>query len=548
MRLFAYYALHSFKNQVRKLLKTWVLIFIFACAVIGGGIGYFAAVLSGGEPEPEPPAEVQEEVIPEPESAIPDSSGADKLEIVELAAGGIILLFFAYEAISADKNGSRIFLPADVNLLFPSPMKPQSVLMFRLVTRLGVALLSSIYLLLQLPNLIHNLGLDAWGAVAVIASWGLAIMIGTLIQMLLYTLAATYAGVKPWLRRGVYIVIGAVLIGFLLFWQSSGKTPFDAAVSFFNSPASRYIPLWGWVKGFCGLAVRGNLTGSLICLAATVAGGAALIYIIWHLDADFYEDAMARSEETAELMERAQSEKASGIVKKRKKDRSEKLRRDGMTRGWGANVYFYKTLYNRFRFAHFGFLTKTSEIYILGAAAVSILCRFILKADGTIPVALALSGFAFFRALGNPLERDTQNDFFVMIPESPAAKLFWSLLGGSANCLLDTLSAMIVAVIILASNPLAMLVWLPFAVSVDFYATAVGAFIALSVPTSAGRLVKQFAQIMFIYFGLLPDVIIIALGLYFGYTALAAVGCAVVNLAIGAVFFALTPQFVGAGK
>jgi len=53
---------------------------------------------------------------------------------------------------------------------------------------------------------------------------------------------------------------------------------------------------------------------------------------------------------------------------------------------------------------------------------------------------------------------------------------------------------------------------------------------------------------MFIYFGLLPDVIIIALGLYFGYTALAAVGCAVVNLAIGAVFFALTPQFVGAGK
>ena len=39
MRLFLYYALHSFVNQLRKLFKTWVLIFLLACMLLGGLIG-----------------------------------------------------------------------------------------------------------------------------------------------------------------------------------------------------------------------------------------------------------------------------------------------------------------------------------------------------------------------------------------------------------------------------------------------------------------------------------------------------------------------------
>ena len=45
MRLFGYYALHSFVNQVRKMLKTWVLIFLVVCGLIGGVIGAGAAKL-----------------------------------------------------------------------------------------------------------------------------------------------------------------------------------------------------------------------------------------------------------------------------------------------------------------------------------------------------------------------------------------------------------------------------------------------------------------------------------------------------------------------
>ena len=143
MRLFGYYAWHSFINQLRKLFKTWVLIFLVACMAIGVLIGVGAAMLddaAGGDEEI-----VESEVIEEEPGAL-EQLGIEPEGFVELIAGGIILVYFVFQAIGADKNGSRIFLPADVNLLFSSPMKPQSVLLFRLMTQLGTSILASVYL------------------------------------------------------------------------------------------------------------------------------------------------------------------------------------------------------------------------------------------------------------------------------------------------------------------------------------------------------------------------------------------------------------------
>ena len=253
---------------------------------------------------------------------------------------------------------------------------------------------------------------------------------------------------------------------------------------------------------------------------------------------------MAKSEETAELLAAAQSEKAGVTVIRRKKDRSDKLRRDGMQHGSGANVFFYKAMYNRFRFAHLGIFTKTSETYLFAAVAVSVLCRFVIQAEGLIPVMLTLGVLTFFRAMGNPLEQDTQMDHFLLIPENTWHKLFWSLMGGTANCFLDLLPAVIVAALLLGENMLIALAWIPLIVSVDFFATTVGAFIGLSVPVSAGKMIKQLIQILFIYFGLLPDIAIMAIGLVFEQPVLAAIGCVLVNILLGLVFFFLTPLFL----
>ena len=541
MRLFGYYAWHSFVNQLRKLFKTWVLIFLVICMAVGALIGVGAAMLDDASGEDE---EIVESEIIEEEPGAMEKLGIEPEEFVELIVGGIILVVFVFQAISADKNGSKIFLPADVNLLFSSPMKPQSVLLFRLMTQLGTSILASVYLLFQLPNLVLNLGLSIWVALAMIATWCLTIVIGKLLQILLYIVCSTNVKLKSHLRNGIYVFLLVIAGAYLLYWKTSGEHYMVAATGFFNGSVSRFIPLWGWLKGFCMFAIEGNIVGLLVSFAAIVVGGSLLTYIIWHIKADFYEDAMAKSEETAELLAAAQSAKGGVTVIRRKKDRSDKLHRDGMRHGSGANVFFHKAMYNRFRFAHLGIFTKTSETYLVAAIGTAVLCRFVIQTNGLIPIILTLGALTFFRAMGNPLEQDTQMDHFLLIPESTWHKLFWSLLGGTANCFLDLLPAVIVSALLLGENVLLALAWLPLIVSVDFFATTVGAFIGFSVPVSAGKMVKQLVQIMFIYFGLLPDVAIMAVGLTFDQPVLAAIGCTVINVLLGLVFFFLSPLFL----
>ena len=540
MRLFAYYALHSFVNQLRKLLKTWVLLFLLVCMVLGGVIGAGAAFLENAAEEQAAQSEEWTKEEADEGPSFPESQGVTAMELLELVLGAALLALFAYEAGSADKNGSKIFLPADVNLLFASPMSPQSVLMFRLSTQLGVALFSLFYFALQIPNLTLSLGLSLWTSLAMIGVWCLSILLGKLVQVLLYLLCSNHPRLKDNLRRGIWLLLGLVLGGFALYWRSSGaETLLQGAARYLNHPLTRWIPLWGWLKGIVVFVAESKPLAALLSFLGVLAAAGLLTALIRRTDADFYEDAMAKSEETAELLARARE--SNGLITgKRKKDRSDALRRDGLRHGKGASVFFHKTLYNRFRFAHLHFFTKTSETYLGAALLVSLLCRFGLETDSLLPVALTLAGLVFFRSLGNPLEEDTKTVYFLLIPESSWAKLLASLLGGAANCLLDLLPALLAAVL-LGADPLLTLAWLPFLLSVDFYATATGAFINLSVPVSAGKTVKQLVQILFIYFGLLPDVGIIAFGLVYGWAVPAVAGSALLNILLGLVFFALTP-------
>ncbi len=541
MKLFGYYVWHSFVNQLKKLFKTWVLIFFVCCFALGIVIGVGAGMLSdlNDTQNPDTPP-IGEEVPPGEEEPI---SPEEVLPVVELAIGGIILAVILFQIIGADKNGSKIFLPADVVLLFASPMKPQSVLLFRLMTNLGAVIISSIYLLFQVPNLVLNLGLSIWSAIGIMFGLLLTFAIGKLLQVLTYTVCSTHIKIKKNIRKGVYAVVILVAAAFVLYSNSAKLGYFEAAKAFFNAPVSRYIPVWGWLKAFCMAALEENLSAALASLAALAAFVAVLAVVIWRIKADFYEDAMAKSEETAQLLENARAEKSTGFVK-RKKDRSEKLRRDGLNYGSGASMFFFKSMYNRFRFAHFYIFTKTSETYLVAALAISALFKFAIQQDGFLIVVLAVSGLAFFRTLGNPLVEDTKKDFFKMIPESAGKKLFWSVAGGTANCLLDALPAFIVAAIFFGTNPFVVLAWLPFVISIDFYGSNVGMFIELSVPVAAGKVIKQVVQIMFIYFGLLPDIALIAVGFIIDSVPLFALIAAAVNFAIGGLFLALSPLFL----
>lgn len=540
MKLFFYYVTHSALNAIKKLFKAKVLLvfvlFLAGGLLVGGTIGLLLK-----KAVPDIPEQTQTEVpaASEPEDEVP------LMEILELGAGAVVLAFFVFGVWGADKSGADIFQPADAALLFPSPMKPQSVLLFRTMTQIGASIAATLYITVyQIPNLMKNDGFSIWMIAAVFAGLVLTIGISQLFKMLCFVQGSVHPGFKRNLRRFIYLALALIAGAFYLFMEGNGLGIWEALLAFFNAPVTRYIPFWGWIKGFVMFAAEKNVTGALFSLAAVLAGGAGLAWLTWHVPADFYEEALSRTTLKAEMLENARSGD-DGSLAKRKKDRSERIRRNEFSRGAGANVFFHKALYNRFRFAHLGFLTKTLEFYLITGLGAGLFCRFIVKTDSYLPVALILAACAFFRSLGSNLREDTRMWYFLLIPEDSWTKLMWSLAGDAANCFLDVLPGLVIGLLAQGAPLFPALLWIFPIVSVTAYATAVGTFLDLSINVSGGNTLKGLLQIAFIYFGLLPDAAAVGLFLLLGQPILALFAVTALNAAFAALFLLLAAAAMG---
>jgi membrane protease YdiL (CAAX protease family) len=558
MSFIGYYAWHSFINQIRKLFKTWVLIFILICGLIGGGIGYFSATLMDAA-DNEPSIYVEEEDPWEEEAPLEDSGEGDielpedfdwesaveaqeELDLFsrgpryfELAFGGMVYAALIMSLVMAEWGKGSRFLSADVSLLFASPLKPQTVLLFRLVMQLGLTLYFTVYLGVNIGNIMTSLGAGTSGIVGAAAAWLLALIFGKLIETYVYLLKAGNGIV----RRNYSLMLGALLAvpaaALFAFAKANGTGLMDSALDLFCAPWTRYIPVWGWLKGAALFSLEGRMGISLLFLALTAACAALFGRAIWSMKTDFYEDAMARSEQLAQAMaEMTEKNRTFGRIGKKKI--AEDIERDGMKRGAGSSVFFWKTIINRGRFSKLWVISKTSGFYLALAAAASLFAVGIAETRSVIPAVCAIGAGVFFRALGDPIEDDTKTVLTAMIPESAVKKLCWSSLGGAVVCLLDLVPALIATAAIVRQDIPLLLLCVPLILTVDLYAGSTGSFLALVTPANAGTVVKQFIQVMFIYFGLLPDIGIIAAGIALGHRNVSLFAAALVNVLLSMVF------------
>ncbi len=544
MRLFLYYVFCSVKNQIKKLCKTWFIIFLAACMLFGGiigvGVGLLSESLGEGEFEEEPmPDEGEDVEIGE----ITEEELAQILTFTEAAVLllTIVMLFFA--VMFGDKSGSSIFLMPDVNLLFSAPMKPQSVLLFRQMNQILLMLFASIYFLVQLPALAIALGLSPFAGLMIFAAWIFMIAYQKLLSVLVYTVASTHERVKKYVRPAT-LGLAFLLVGlYIIIYINTGDF-YTAFTSMLAGKPTRYIPIVGWIKGIVMWSIEGNVLGAFMGFVLLLAFAVGLAYLVWRIKADFYEEAMHKSQQIADAQAAMQGKNTAT----RDKERSDKTVRDALNRGSGANIFFFKSLYNRKRFSHFGFLTKTSEFYIAAATALALILRLAVKTDSYLPIGIALAALVFFRSLGNPLAADMEKDCFVTIPASAHEKVLWSVLSGSLDCALDLLPAVLAGAVIVGASPVQVLLFYLLALSIDFYASNVMLFIEFSLPSSLALQIKQMITIMFIYFGLVPIAAVIAVGLLLGFVELFLLVASLAALVIGTIFFIFSPIFIEKGR
>lgn len=538
MKAFFYYAAHTLINQIRKLMKTYVII-ILVCALFGGVIGGLVGIFSE-DSESEDSVQLEETVSDEGDPEL-------TANLVSLISGGVILVMLLWNVVTAEKSGSGIFHMADVNLLFQAPMKPQSVLLFRLIFKMGGLIAAGLYLIFQIPNLHMNMGISLGACIAMLAVWALTLVTGQLLSVLVYTVTATHVRLRKYIVPTVVGICGAAALAFAAYWQSSGGDLLECAFAFWCGRAAVFVPVWGWIKGVLDFSLLQNYQAAagmgILCLAVI----AMLIIVIWRIRADFYEDAMAKSEETAAAL--AQAKEKGGVVVTRKKERSERLRRNGKIGGSGASTLFYKNMYNRRRFARFGMFTSTMITYLLAAVFAVGIIKKTGVSDGMYWVIGVLGILVYFRSLGNPLEAELKTSFFVTLPAGAYQKFGWTILSGSVSCLLDLLPAVIISVIVLGATAVVPAVaGILFILSLDFFSANAGALADLSLPVSISQGVKVIIQVILVYLGLIPAAAVIIMGLMFDAVPLAMVGVALVDTILGMIAFAIAPQFIKNGR
>ena len=476
---------------------------------------------------------------------------AKLLLVVEAAAGVLVLLLLGFGAHSGMKKGSDIFLMADVNFLFTAPMKPQSVLLFRLTFQMLAVITGSIYLLFQIPNLVMNAGVPLEACLIIYVAFLFAFVYQKLFSVGTYTLTATHPEMKKFVMPALIgitlLVAGGAGVAYLVCGDIWKMLEYSLSAEW-----TRLIPIVGWLKGVVIHAIHGNLWMTFLYSALNILGMAGLVYVIWHMKADFYEDAMAGAQAREDLLQAASENrkivevKADGTAKKDKrkvKEASDSL----FGKAKGASTFLAKELIVRRRLAKFGLVTNTMIWYLTICVGMAIFNLKVLEISDFTVTGVILMVVLFFRNYGNPIAQETSMNWLFLVPESPYKKVFFAMMAGSYASAMDLLPGMLIAMLIMEVNPMSMLLWFVVLVTMDFMLSGVGLLLEALFPASAMQMVKASIQMMLKFVVIFFIVIAIVVGAMLGGFEMGLILTLIMNVFFGAVCFIIYPSMLHGG-
>lgn len=556
MRLWGYYALHTFINTIKKIFKSKVMIVILCSfligGVVGGSVGFISSLVEdqtqtessvSKDDKTNDPAQMEEDFMTVHADAIRES--------IPAATMILLLVVVLWGIYGGSKKGSDFFLMADANILFAAPLKAQTVLMFRLSFQMLALLFFTFYLIFQVPSMKLILGLDNFAIVAIFLAWGMLLFMSKLMSVFTYTLTATYEHLKKYVVPFVFAVGLLVVAATGAVYISTGHDYMATLRLTYGADWSNYIPVFGWYKAMVMNAINGHVFASLGYMALNLVFLIALVWGIWHIKADFYEDALAGAQKRDDMTKAALEGRNINKDKKQSAKRTQKLehkvRKSYELKGWGASVFLHKSILNRRRFSKFGFVTNTLLLYLAigGLGAAFMAYKTDLREISVVGLIMALT--LFFRNFGNPIEIESSHNWLFLVPEDPYKKVLYAILAGSVDCVLDLLPGIVVATVILRGNPLMALLWLATLVSMDFMFSCFGLLLQAILPSSAMDVVKSMLQMMLRAFIIVVIAIAFAIGTVLQGLALGAVFCMFTSLAVGTICFIVYPSLLHRG-
>jgi len=280
---------------------------------------------------------------------------------------GILFGFFMFTfaaSVAVGLKGSDQYGMQDVNLLFVSPIRSRTILIYGLVQSTKTILIGSWFVFFQIGWLQSSFGVSLGGVFLIWAGYVLFTLVCQMLSIFLY---AILSGCKT--RQLVAKIVLAlmflpVFVLFLINAYAYGEIGpgFYAAL---GSWVFDYTPFVGWASAGIVALITGHNMLALWFFGMLFVVGVSFVLIVYLLDPEFYEQVSGATQDTFNTI---QSVQEGNVQSSLSTNRKIKITKTGLA-GSGSSVLFYKHVRESFRRNYLGLWDFTS-IFIVGGAVI----------------------------------------------------------------------------------------------------------------------------------------------------------------------------------
>lgn len=350
----------------------------------------------------------------------------------------VLLLMFLFTLYSGTKKLDSHFTMSDVNFIFTSPIKPQTVLLYGVIKKIALELLTSMYILYQIPNALGNFNVPAANQIfLIIAVIIFQLVFSNILKLFIFALNTKYKKLGEIIRAAVKTVLVLIVLG-AVFVVVKGDIMDSLErilkVVTYSSWVGN-IPVIGWMREITVLVIKGLNISAFLYLALFLLLSALMLYITYILKLDYYEDMLS----SAEVLTAAKNTKMTKETAVRGSNNAlfKPIRKKGLKLDniYGAKVLFFKHL-NEYVKRSFVFFINTYSLILLAA---SIVLGIFAKGIDIKIIFLASCGLLFFSAgMSSKIYTEIYHYFIFLLPDTPQRKLFYGIASSLVKAVTDS--------------------------------------------------------------------------------------------------------------
>lgn len=348
---------------------------------------------------------------------------------LDTAEGMVMLVtIFCFYLIPANliayaKRRGLIFLKADVNFLFGTPLNPKLHLLYSHSKTLGMSLLLGVVILVAGFIAFHL------SAVQMLLYFAVSMVLDNILQASIMLLC--YGSEKIKNKRRVivtfaYALVGCFFVIAIAVYFKYGMS-FDSVRYFLHSDAVQMVPFVGWYIAVMHLVFMGPTVVNVICSVCYLLAVGILLFLAVRMKCtgDYYEDAEKFADDYEEMKAKRLEGSTEGLGKK-KKLRKAKV----VYKGGGAKAIFYKQLLE-YKKAKTFFLDKTNLILIVIG---NIWAYMLVAEDKNTPFKIFLMPMIMAylaicaSAMNGKWGKEIKSPYTFLIPEGAMKKLWYATL------------------------------------------------------------------------------------------------------------------------